>query len=434
MKSQIPLAMALPSLMPRFYSGSRYETLKRSKNIGELNCLAEPLVTIAESIPVAKTSTVDFIFFDAGGGHRAAATALQAVVQQQEYPWNIRMVDLQDVLDELDIFRKLTGLRLEDIYNTILEKGWTLGSTQLLPLMHAIIRLYHPAQVRVLKRHWGEARPDMVVSLVPNFDRSMWQALQQVDHRIPFVTILTDMADYPPHFWIEKQKQIFICGTRRAQEQVRQISPESSSHLVSGMILNPKFYSVPAVDRGQERKALGLDPARPTGLVLFGGMGSDKMRDILEQIDASTLDVQLLLICGKNEALRRRLSEASTRIAKHVVGFTPEVPRFMQLADFFIGKPGPGSISEAIHMGLPVIVEKNAWTLPQERFNADWVAENQLGESLPSMKELVPALARLLSPGKLEQVRSNVGAIQNQAVYEIPGILDKILGCASQRV
>ena len=59
--------------------------------------------------------------------------------------------------------------------------------------------------------------------------------------------------------------------------------------------------------------------------------------------------------------------------AMFVEGFTKEVPRYMQLADYFIGKPGPGSISEAVAMQLPVIVERNAWTLPQERYNADWV-------------------------------------------------------------
>jgi len=360
---------------------------------------------------VAKRPVVDFIFFDAGGGHRAAATALEAVVKDQERPWDVRLVDLQDVLDELDIFRKLTGLRLEDIYNRILEKGWTLGSTQLLPLMHAVIRLYHPAQVRVLTRYWGERRPDMVVSLVPNFDRSMWQALQKVDPAIPFVTVLTDMADYPPHFWIEKQKQIFICGTDRAMQQVREISPESSAQRVSGMILNPKFYGVPAVDVPQARRDIGLDPDRPTGMVLFGGMGSEKMSAILDRIDASSVDVQLILICGKNEKLRARLAGRKTRILKFVEGFTREVPRYMQMADFLIGKPGPGSISEAIHMGLPVIVEKNAWTLPQERFNADWVAEQKLGESLGSFSEIVPALEQLLAPGRLAELQKNARSI-----------------------
>jgi 1,2-diacylglycerol 3-beta-galactosyltransferase len=376
---------------------------------------------------VANRAAVDFIFFDAGGGHRAAATALEAVIRQQQRPWDVRLVDLQDVLDDLDIFRKLTGLRLEDIYNRILENGWTLGSTQLLPLMHGIIRLYHSAQVRELTKFWNAGPPDMVVSLVPNFNRSMWQALQRVNPKIPFVTVLTDMADYPPHFWIERQKQIFICGTDRAQQQIREISPESSVHRVSGMILDPKFYDLSPVDVSAERRKLGLDPARPTGVVLFGGMGSEKMDEIFNRIDRSSLDVQLILVCGKNEKLRKRLAGRPSRIVKFVEGFTREIPLYMQLADFFIGKPGPGSISEAIRMGLPVIVEKNSWTLPQERFNADWVVEQNVGESLSSFSEIVPALERLLSPTRLAQLRNRVRAIDNRAIFEVTDLLRAVL-------
>lgn len=375
---------------------------------------------------MASRPTVDFIFFDAGGGHRAAATALESVIRQQGWDWDVRLVDLQDVLDELDIFRKLTGLRMEDIYNRILENGWTLGSTELLPLMHGIIRLYHSAQVRTLVRYWGNTKPDMVVSLVPNFNRSMWQALRTVNQATPYVTVLTDMADYPPHFWIEKQKQVFICGTDRAVQQVRKASPESSAHRVSGMILNPKFYGVPPVNVAEVRRKLGLDPARPTGLVLFGGMGSEKMSAIFDRIDRSSLDVQLILICGKNEKLKRRLETRSSRILKHVQGFTKDIPQYMQLADFFIGKPGPGSISEAVHMGLPVIVEKNAWTLPQERFNAQWVAEQNVGESLSSFSDIVPALQRMLTPGRLSELQKNAKAIENRAVFEVADLLRKI--------
>ena len=54
----------------------------------------------------------------------------------------------------------------------------------------------------------------------------------------------------------------------------------------------------------------------------------------------------------------------------------PEVLEWQQVD---IGKPGPGSISEAVAMKLPVIIERNSWTLPQERYNADWVKERQAG-------------------------------------------------------
>src|SRR5690242_11070215 len=116
---------------------------------------------------------VDLMFFDAGGGHRAAATALNQVISQQQRLWDVRMVNLQELLDPLDIFRRLTGLRLQEIYNLMLRNGWTLGSAQLMRAMHGVIRLYHAPTVRLLEKFWGRELPDLVVSVVPNFNRAM---------------------------------------------------------------------------------------------------------------------------------------------------------------------------------------------------------------------------------------------------------------------
>ena len=112
----------------------------------------------------------------------------------------------------------------------------------------------------------------------------------------------------------------------------------------------------------------------------------------------------------------------------HVEGFTREVPRFMRLADFFIGKPGPGSISEAVAMGLPVIIERNQWTLPQERYNADWVEEEGVGITLGSFKkEIVGAARQMLDPARRCEFVRRVSAQNNRAVFEIPEILEGIL-------
>ena len=159
---------------------------------------------------------LDFIYFDAGGGHRSAAMALQQVIAQQGRPWEIRMVNLQEQLDSLDIFRRITGIRLQDCYNLMLKKGWTLGSGELLKGLHVVIRMFQPRLVRLLRDFWREGRPDMVVSLIPNFNRALKLSLEAALPGTPLVTILTDIADYPPHFWIERQKQFLVCGTERA--------------------------------------------------------------------------------------------------------------------------------------------------------------------------------------------------------------------------
>src|SRR5205823_8022461 len=94
--------------------------------------------TIVTDSVASKNPKVDFVFFDAGGGHRAAANALKSLIEHQNRPWQIRLVNLQEVLDSLDVFRKLTGTRLEDVYNQILNRGWTLGSAQGLKFIHGV--------------------------------------------------------------------------------------------------------------------------------------------------------------------------------------------------------------------------------------------------------------------------------------------------------
>jgi len=76
---------------------------------------------------------VDLIYHDAGGGHRASVTALCDVIASQGWPWQMRLVNLQEVLDPIDLGRRLTGRRIQDIYGLILNHGLTLGATHLLP-------------------------------------------------------------------------------------------------------------------------------------------------------------------------------------------------------------------------------------------------------------------------------------------------------------
>ncbi len=371
--------------------------------------------------------SADLIFFDAGGGHRTAAEALRLVMEEQG-GWHVRTVNLQELLDSIDLVRRLTGLRLQDLYNLILKKGWTLGTAQTVRVLQASIRLLHGKQVRVLEQFWRGSRRDLVVSMVPHFNRALAESLRRAQPATPFVTILTDFADYPPHFWIEPQEQFFICGSERAVAQGREIGIRPGRIFqVSGMILHPRFYQPIVCDRRAERERRGLDPDLPTGLVLFGGQGSDAMLEIAERLDAAQLDLQLIFLCGRNEKLAETLRRRRGRLRSFVEGFTKEVPFYMQLSDFLIGKPGPGSVSEAIAMGLPVIVERNAWTLPQERYNADWVLEKQVGLVVRGPHEIPSAVKLLLEPANLARFRARTAAIRNRAVYEIPGILRRIV-------
>ena len=368
------------------------------------------------------------VFFDAGGGHRNAATALQVQIERQGLPLDVSLVNLQEVLDTLDIVRKMTGIRIQDLYNKMLRHGWTLGSPQLMRVLQLVVRMEHVPAVRALQQFWKKESPDMVVSVVPHFNRALRESFDKAFPGRPFVTVLTDLADYPKHFWVERESQYVVCGTDKAVEQARALGHlDGTVFRTSGMILHPRFYEPDPLDRAAERKKLGLDPHLPTGIVLFGGFGNAKMLDILRQINRSSLQVQLILICGRNERLAKALREEQSRIPIHVEGFTTQVPYFMALSDFFIGKPGPGSISEALAKHLPVIIDCNAWTLPQERYNAQWVREKKVGLVVRSHRQDAGAVAELLRPGELEQFRAHTAAMENRAIFEIPGIFEKIL-------
>jgi 1,2-diacylglycerol 3-beta-galactosyltransferase len=372
---------------------------------------------------------IEFCFFDAGGGHRAAATALEMSIRAQGLPWDVRLTNLQELLDELDILKKFTGVRIQDCYNNMLRTGWTLGSTQLMRVLQVVIRGYHRSTVRLLERHWKETQPGMVVSFVPHFNRALYESFHRAYPERPFVTVLTDVADFPEHFWIERdQHQYFVCGSKRAVEQAHELGhSDDRIFRASGMILHPRFYEAPVEDRIGERQRLGLRPDLPTGLILFGGHGSKVILEIAEQLDRSALELQLIVICGKNDKLAAALRARKFRFPIFVEGFTTRVNYYMRLADFFIGKPGPGSLSEALAMRLPVIVERNAWTLPQERYNADWVLENEVGVVLHSFRDIEKAVAQLIEPAALARYRDNAAAMKNQAVFEIPGFLKRIL-------
>jgi len=366
------------------------------------------------------------VFHHAGGGHQSAAEALKDTLTQQEHPWEVTLLDIQELLDPLDLIRRATGLRIQDTYNLILRKGWTRFTPQLLVLLQGTIRLYHSPIVKALRAYWAQHPADLVLSVIPHFNRQIADSLRKDDARTPFVTLITDLADYPPHFWIERESEYIIVGTERARQQALTIG-HSADHIfqTSGMILKPRFYEKTTVDRVAERKRLGLEPDCPTGIVLFGGHGSQVMVDIAKKLNEASSAVQLILICGHNQKLAAQLKSLQTRKPTAVVGFAQNVEYYMALADFFIGKPGPGSISEALQFHLPVIVECNSRTLPQERYNAEWVTENGFGIVVPSFKKIASAVQRLLESATFDEFRRKANEYSNRALFEVPVILEQ---------
>jgi UDP-N-acetylglucosamine:LPS N-acetylglucosamine transferase len=376
--------------------------------------------------PVGPVVTI--VFHDAGGGHRSTCDALKSTLAAQARPWEVSLLNLQELLDSLDVVHSVTGLRVEDAYNLILRKGWTRLSPQLLLLLQKTIRLYHRRIVKALRAYWAQHPADLVLSVIPHFNRALAESLRGAATRPPFVTLLTDLADHSPHFWIEPESEYLIVGTEKAKQQALTMGhPADHVFEVSGMVLKPKFYQQAALDRASERKRLGLDPDCPTGVVLFGGYGAQVMLDIAERLDESDTAVQLIMLCGHNRKLAAELRSLKNRRPILVEGFTTNVEYYMALADFFIGKPGPGSISEALQFHLPVVVECNRKTLPQERYNTEWLTENGYGIVVNDFREIAPCVRQLLAEPAFREYRRNAATYSNHALQQVPAILEKCL-------
>jgi UDP-N-acetylglucosamine:LPS N-acetylglucosamine transferase len=377
-----------------------------------------------------KDLILDFIYSDAGGGHRSAALALHEAVTAEFPHWTINMINLfQDVLRPIDPVHRLTRVRRsEDIYNSMLKSGRTYGFTTMLRVMQKMIQWHRLSIEAMLRQSWKQkSRPDLVVSLIPHFNQAMLNSLHAVYPGVPFVTIMTDLADYPPRFWQETQNQFIICGSEKAVTQA-QIAGYADNKILktSGMILKPTFYQdYTTLIRHKERQKRGLPPDAVVALIMFGGHGAKTAEKIVGRLNRLNPRVYSIVMCGHNDKLRKRLDKKKTCVP---VGFTTDtVSYYMWLADFFIGKPGPGSLSEAVHMGLPVIVERNSRTMPQERYNTEWVQEKNLGIVVKSFAHIASAVRLLLKDNRLALFQQSTRQMKNAAIYEIPDLLERIL-------
>ena len=263
---------------------------------------------------------IDLIFFDAGGGHRASATALKSALEARHRSWQVRMVNLRDALEPIDFIRRFTGIRLEDLYNELLRHGLTIAAGSTLPILHMLLRQTHSSQVSLLAQFWRNPRPNLVVSMIPHFNRAILDGLRVADSTAgrtatPMATLMTDLADFPPHFWLEKQRAIHrsaapIKPPRRPKRPGYR--PERIFRS-SGMILRPIFYRDIANDRRAAREAVGLDPDLPTGTDHVRRLWLEPRRRSSKGWHAAAAgEVQTIVMCGHNEKLRaallRRLS------------------------------------------------------------------------------------------------------------------------------
>lgn len=269
------------------------------------------------------------------------------------------------------------------------------------------------------------------MSVIPNFNGLLQQAVREAVPGVPLVVVLTDLADFPPRFWIEPGLDRVVVGTQEAREQALAIGlPPERVPLVYGMVLHPRFHAIDRAEaRPRVRSELALAETDFTVTLLFGGKGSPEMVPLAEGLLAEDAGVRVVAIAGDNPRLAEQLRVVEARRGGRlrVFGFTDRVAELLAASDLLVTKPGPASLSEAWQLGVPVVVVRDVHTIPQERFNTELVARRGLGLVVGSARAIPAAVTALRrDPGRLEAIRRAVAGVpSNRAVYEVVDVIEQ---------
>ncbi len=370
-------------------------------------------------------------YTDTGGGHKATALALKTELEQT-HGHKVSLVNVyQDIIAEFDIIRRYSPYNGEQIYNDfVLGKGWSgLFCLAFYGTVMLNIRLFMRQGVANMEAYWREHRPDLVISVMPLLNQALRASLQK--QSIPFMVVLTDFCEPQKYVWFPRGDDYDIaCGTEAAYQATLN-KPHAAEKILqtSGLIVHPKFYAPACSNIAEERESLGLNPDLTTGCMLYGGMGSWHMLELAQALAnlETTTPIQMIFLCGHNQALASALADLSLPYPHFICGYTQRVPYFMQLADFFIGKPGPGSVSEALLMGLPLLLDRKNLLL-QEKYNLTWVKQHQVGFDFNGVREFRKVAQQFLMPETLRKLQQQVSQLpKNRALFEVTPLIERLL-------
>lgn len=380
---------------------------------------------------------INIVTGQGGAGHYATYYAIRALAEQQNLPWKFQVTDMDEIITNLSERKQIEnayerfGFSGHDLYNLMVKGGWTWLWPLKMRLNKLLVKINHETGVKIFTEYWRQQRPDLVVSVMPLYNKGLWQSLQKAQPSTPYITVMTDFADSPPDFWIDTDIQnVLVCGTRKAARQAWQVGvAESRIKATSGLVVHPNFCEANEreEEKSRRRSRLGLEPNVPTGIVMFGGNGSAKMEEIASRLERFKENIQLIFLCGRNFELAAVLRQYNGLQNRCVVEFTDRVHNYLSMADFFIGKPGNVSVSEAIAMHVPVITERNRFTMVQEKDCADWVEAQECGIVLSRFKTVDKAVEQMLDQRVYSRYQQAIQKHNNRAVYEVVEIMKQSL-------
>ncbi len=402
-----------------------------------------------------RAPVVLFLVADTGGGHRSAANAIRAAMNliapesiknsnASEPPlqlpfspqaflppsWNAVLrpwrAEVHDIFEECGMapLRRTARMYGPTVERTPRVYASFYHASNTRATYAAISALTQQMLRQGLKEMIRELRPDVIVSVHSLLTKSTWNMTQSLGVQIPYITVVTDLIRFH-RAWAFPKVDVCVAPTEEAKQQLIGFGmPEEKIQLL-GMPIHPKFAIAPN-EIASQRKALGLREDVFTILLVGGGDGVGGLKDIAHAFTHSHLPLQMIVVTGRNEALRRQLTEESAQFPfpSAILGFVDNMPDLMRASDVIVTKAGPGTIMEALSCGLPIILTS---AIPgQEVGNIDFVVQHNVGVYAPELSDMVSHVHRLiaLNASQREEISQRACALSSaQASFAIAKLI-----------
>src|SRR5579864_1076672 len=373
--------------------------------------LARGSRALAESVSRGErylTKRALFLISDTGGGHRSAANAITAALDEIHEPYSFEH-RTEDVAAHCSF--PLTQLGWG--YSTALRYappvyGALYYATNGRRRYKALVRFCEPLYRERLRELFLNYSPDVIVSVHPLLNHAALRARADAHMQsVPVVTVITDLGKVHES-WLTPEADAIVVPAREVYERAlsRGVLPQRLRML--GQPIHPKFDDVVG-SKEELRRELGLPRDTFVTLLMAGGEGGGKLMPTTIAVAKARLPMHLVVVCGRNETLRAKLEDVAPSLPTPltVLGFTDKIPELMRTSDLLVTKAGPGTLAEANAAQLPVVVYD--YVPGQERGNVDFVRSNGIGlVAINSTAEVRRAVERLVRNSALvENMRRN---------------------------
>lgn len=255
-------------------------------------------------------------------------------------------------------------------------------------------RLFYARTANIIR----QLQPDLIISTHP-FPTVIVSRLKRAGLTTPLCTVITD---YDAHgSWVDSAVNHYLVSTTEVKNKLVQHGISSSSIEITGIPVHPKFWI--ESNRDETRSRLNLQDM-PTVLIMGGGWGLIDNETIMNYITCWRERIQLIFCTGNNEKVLQRLS-ADPRYQHpnvHLLGFTKDIDKLMDISDILITKPGGMTCTEAMAKGIPMLFYS---PIPgQEEENCQYFSDQGFGEEIQSTATIEASFNLLLdNTGKLKQ-------------------------------